>query len=97
VQAPSAYDVIFLCNFLTDPLTSDAFEAELHRLAWSLTPSGILVILGDAGHSYPGVFANVRAITARAKLLEVSPNEPFAAKADPETLALVAEHVQRKA
>jgi hypothetical protein len=95
VQEPSAYDMIFLCNFLTHPLMSESFEAELHRLAWSLTPGGILVILGSTGRSYPEVFANVRAIAARAQLLEVSPKEPFAANPDPEFLALVAEHVRK--
>lgn len=94
VPEPSAYDMVFLCNFLTQPSMPERFGLELRRLGFSLTPGGLLIVLGATGGTYPDLYSKVRAIAATAKLLDVSPPRPFAANADSASLALVAEHVR---
>jgi hypothetical protein len=94
VPEPSAYDMAFLCNFLTQPTMPVRFEPELRRLLFSLTPGGLLVVLGATGSSYPEIYSKVKAIAATAGLLDVSPPEALAANADLGALDLVAEHVR---
>ncbi len=91
---PSAYDMIFLCNFLTQPSMSETFDLELRRLAFSLTPGGLMVVLGGTGPKYTKLHAAVKAIGDTARLRDVSPQDALEANANPEALALVAEHVR---
>jgi hypothetical protein len=94
VAEPSAYDMVFLCNFLTQPSMTEQFELELHRLAFSLTPGGVLVVMGGTGDNYPALYSKVGAIAATAKLRNVSPKDLFPANADSGSLSLVAKHVR---
>lgn len=94
VAEPSAYDLVFLCNFLTKQSMTEQFELELRRLAFSLTPGGLLIVLGGTGGDYPEIYSKVRAITTTAKLHDLSPREAFQANADSNYLSLVAEHVR---
>ncbi|GAB3925853.1 hypothetical protein GCM10029976_019700 [Kribbella albertanoniae] len=56
---PSAYDLIILCNFLTVPSMTAAFEVEIRELARSLTPGGILLVLGSPSNQYQPIYAQV--------------------------------------
>ena len=94
VRDPSAYDTVFLCNFLTQPSMLVTFEREFRSLAFSLTPGGLLIILGATGNSYPELYSKVKAIAASANLLDVSPLDVLAANADSGARALVAGHVR---
>jgi len=94
VREPSAYDMVFLCNFLTQPSMLENFEPEFRSLAFSLTPGGLLIVLGGIGNSYPELYSKVKAIAASANLLDVSPRDALAANADSGALALVAGHVR---
>lgn len=93
VAEPSAYDLVFLCNFLTQQSMTKRFELELRRLAFSLTPGGLLIVIGGTGDSYPELYSKVRAIAATAKLRDASPKEAFQANADSGYLSLIADHV----
>jgi ribosomal protein RSM22 (predicted rRNA methylase) len=94
VLEPSAYDMVFLCNFLTQQSMTEKFELELRRLAFSLTPGGLLIVIGGTGGSYPAIYSKIRTIAATAKLLDVSPKEVFQANAEPRSLSLIADHVR---
>ncbi len=94
VRNPSAYDMVFLCNFLTQPSMLVTFEREFRSLAFSLTPGGLLIVLGGIGRRYPEISTKVEAIAASANLLDVSPLDALAANADSGARALVAGHVR---
>lgn len=91
---PSAYDLMFLCNFLTQSSMTSEFDRELRRLTQSLTPGGALIVLGGTGRNYPALYLTVREIAASAGLVDQSPLEPVAANVDPHALSVVAEHVR---
>jgi hypothetical protein len=93
VREPSAYDLVFLCYFVTQEITIQTFEQELRRLASSLTPGGVLIVIGGTSEKYSGLYSRMRGIAARARLKDLSPAEPFQANADSRRLQLVAEHV----
>ncbi len=57
--APSAYDFIVLCNFLTNPVITDEFAEEIKELGRSLTPGGLLIALGGTGDRYPEVWSRL--------------------------------------
>jgi ribosomal protein RSM22 (predicted rRNA methylase) len=94
VAEPSAYDMIFLCNFLTQKSMTEKFELELQRLAYSLTPGGLLIVMGGTGSSYPELYDKVKEIASAANLRDVSPEEPFQANAEHDQLSIVADHVR---
>jgi hypothetical protein len=52
---PSAYDLIVICNFLTNTSFTTEFKAEIRELSRSLTPGGILLVLVGTGGLYPQV------------------------------------------
>ena len=71
---PSAYDLIVMCNFLTNTGFTSDFDAEITELAHSLTPGGILLILGATGGLYPQIYAELDGLVtgrARPKLKQV--------------------------
>jgi hypothetical protein len=70
------------------------FELELRGLASSLTPGGLLIVIGGTGSRYPELYSHVRSIASRARLLDVSPKDPFQANSDPRYLPLIADHVR---
>jgi hypothetical protein len=94
VLQPSAFDFIFLCNFLTQQSMTKIFELELRRLAFSLTPGGLLIVIGGTGGSYPAIYSKIRTIAGTAKLWDVSPKEVFRANAESHSLSLIADHVR---
>lgn len=53
---PSAYDLIVMCNFLTDSTIAESLANELTELAGSLTPGGVLLVLGSANESYHDIY-----------------------------------------
>jgi hypothetical protein len=91
---PSAYDVIVLCYFLTHESMPKRFAVELRRLAVSLTPGGLLILVGSTAAKYRNLYSQLRAIAAAAKLREVSPQEVFQANDDSYRRLLVANHVR---
>jgi hypothetical protein len=95
VNAPSAYDLIFLCNFLTQQEMTKIFQQELQDLTGSLTPGGVLVILGGTGGNYPALYQEIRNIAAKARLTEISPQEPIDPNLDQENLSIVEKHVRQ--
>jgi hypothetical protein len=51
---PSAYDLIVMCNFLTNTSFTARFESEIAGLPRSLTPGGVLLVLGWDRRAIPG-------------------------------------------
>jgi hypothetical protein len=95
VDEPSAYDLIVLCNFLTLPTMTEKFKVELRGLGRSLTPGGLLIVLGGIGGAYPSIYAELRTIARDAGLRDLSPHAAFQANAEPERLSTVAEHARK--
>lgn len=93
VALPSAYDLVFMCNFLTQPSMTQHFRKELQKLSGALTPGGVLVVMGATGNQYPAIYAEVRAIASAARLTDVSPTDVFDANLSPH-LHIVSEHVR---
>lgn len=65
---PSAYDMIVMCNFLTNAQITQQFEAEIYKLAESLTPGGLLVVLGGQGGEYPAIYEKLYSIIEPSRL-----------------------------
>ncbi|MGY5883432.1 hypothetical protein [Modestobacter lacusdianchii] len=59
---PGAYDLIVMCNFLTTMQITEAFASEIHTLARSLTPGGVLLVLGSANRRYDPLWAHLEAV-----------------------------------
>ena len=91
---PSAYDLVILCNFLTQHEMVSRFDRELRALMSSLTPGGLLIVMGGIGAPYPELYSTLRAMAAAARLLDVSPAESFNANNSPELLSIVGAHVR---
>jgi len=67
-DAPSAYDLIILHNFLTNATMTEDLRAELTGLARSLTSGGLLLVLGAPGGAYPAIYAAVNELATTAGL-----------------------------
>jgi hypothetical protein len=79
---PSAYDMIMMCNFLTNTELTQQFEAEIGELAWSLTPGGLLVVLGGQGGEYPAIYEKLYGIMEASRLRQLAGfDEPLQAQA----------------
>lgn len=79
---PSAYDLIIMCNFLTNTKLTQQFETEIDELARSLTPGGLLVILGGQGGEYPAIYERLYGIIRASRLRQlVGFDEPLQAQA----------------
>jgi hypothetical protein len=90
-DAPSAYDLIILCNFLTNATITQDLRAELTGLARSLTPGGVLLVLGAVGTAYQAIYATVNELATTAglrPLLDV--NRQLEANPDPAIRHLIA-------
>ncbi|MEU5348293.1 hypothetical protein AB0H18_47220 [Streptomyces sp. NPDC020766] len=68
VHVPSAYDLIVMSNFLTDPQAAKRFSKEIRRLASSLTPGGLIVVLGGQARFYEGLWADLGRLLGGAGL-----------------------------
>lgn len=93
VPEPSAYDLIFMCNFLTQERMTQEYERELLTLTKSLTPGGVLIVMGGVNNQYPAIYECIRRIANESRLSDISPREAF----DPNLslrLDLVRDHVR---
>jgi hypothetical protein len=92
---PSAYDMIIICNFLTNTKLTHQFEAEINELAWSLTPGGLLVVMGGQGGEYPAIYEKLRKIIGKSRLRELDGfSEPMQAQASDRQRQLVGAQVR---
>ena len=96
---PSAYDLIVMCNFLTQPEMTSDLATELSELTGSLTPGGVLLVLGSASKRYEDVYAAVDQLATRRPghplkrvLAELA---PLSAQAGPVARDLVANGLVR--
>jgi SAM-dependent methyltransferase len=75
VDKPSAYDLVLMCNFLTTEDSVEDFRADLRQLASSLTPGGLLIVIGapDWGKKgkYARIWSELRALVRDAGLTEL--------------------------
>lgn len=67
---PTALDLIVVCNFLTETSMTSQFEAELAELATSLTPGGVLIMIGSATNSYDEIFDSLDAIMSKTRAVK---------------------------
>ena len=65
---PSAYDLIIMCNFLTTARLTQDLEVDIGKLALSLTPGGLLVVLGGHGGEYPAIYEKLQSIMGVSRL-----------------------------
>ncbi|MFD0417311.1 hypothetical protein [Streptomyces sp. NPDC127108] len=86
VARPSAYDLVIASNFLTAEDSVGRFERELRRLASSLTPGGLLIVMGAAsGNKYSRIWAALRTLMRGTGLTEIKGfEEPITANSNPE-------------
>ncbi|GAB2594165.1 hypothetical protein Aab01nite_82670 [Paractinoplanes abujensis] len=95
VNVPSRYDIIVLCNFLTNTSMPTNFEAELKDLAQSLTPGGLLIVLGATRGSYPRIYGRLHEIVASTRLRLVDGlDDPIQAHEDTWTQNIVGAHLR---
>lgn len=67
---PGAIDLIIVCNFLTETSMTTQFESEIAELARSLTPGGVLMMIGSASDDYDEIFDSLDAIFQRARTVK---------------------------
>jgi hypothetical protein len=91
---PSAYDLIFVPNFLTQADAPQTFQAELRDLMRSLTPGGVLVALSGTGDQYVEIRSALERFARAADLTAVSPPEPMEANVAQARQAIVAGQVR---
>jgi hypothetical protein len=72
---PSAYDLVFLGNFLTQLQHVEIFRRELPTLARWLTPGGALVIFGGHGKKYEEIRSAVRDLLSHEKVILIEDAE----------------------
>ncbi|MFI5898473.1 hypothetical protein ACIA5D_51255 [Actinoplanes sp. NPDC051513] len=65
---PSAYDLIVMCNFLTNTHITEKFATEIELLSTALSAGGLLVVIGAAGGHYPAVYTRLDAILSQTRL-----------------------------
>jgi ribosomal protein RSM22 (predicted rRNA methylase) len=92
-SAPSAYDLVFMCNFLTQTAMTQQFGDELKKISRALTPGGVLVVMGGTGRQYPAIYEEVCNIASDARLTDISPTNVFDANLSPH-LQIVCEHMR---
>ena len=91
---PSAYDLIFVPNFLTQADAPQTFRAELGGLMRSLTRGGVLVILSGTASQYVGIRKDLETLAREASLTAVGPPEPVEANVVQARRAIVAGQVR---
>lgn len=80
---PSAFDIIVMCNFLTNTKLTQQFQAEIYELTQSLTPGGLFVVLGGQGGKYPAIYEELYDIIEASRLRRlVGFDEPLQAHAN---------------
>jgi ribosomal protein RSM22 (predicted rRNA methylase) len=68
---PFAYDLVFASNFLTCRESLVEFHDELRELAWSLSPGGLLVVLGGTGPQYQEIWSEAETLMRRPNVVLV--------------------------
>jgi hypothetical protein len=71
MEAPSAYDFIVMSNFLTTDAIPASYASEIITLSRSLTPGGLLIVLGGTDGKYPTIYQQVRKLIANRQLREL--------------------------
>ncbi|WP_217182232.1 hypothetical protein [Streptomyces sp. AC495_CC817] len=95
VRTPSAYDLVVMCNFLTNQGTVALFRKEIRGLAHSLTPGGLLIVLGSATERYSPIWADLKQLLQNTGLTPLALfEEPIAANSDPARAALIRHQVR---
>lgn len=94
IGTPSAYDVVIMCNFLTDETATVRFRDEIRSLALDLTPGGLFIVLGSADRKYQEIWGDVRRLLRGTGLQELGGfREPIAANPDPGRAAQIRRQV----
>jgi len=91
---PSAYDLVFVPNFLTRADALQLFQAELRGLMRSLTPGGVFAALCGTGGQYIEIRSGLEALAASSGLTAVGPSDPVEANAGTMRRAIVAGQVR---
>lgn len=94
---PGAYDLIILCNFLTTTQIVTNLSVEIQDLAYSLTPGGVILVLGSASSAYDDVYSQLGAnFHAVHELRQVGASrEPVQAHPDARARVIVSAHIVR--
>lgn len=91
---PGAIDLIILCNFLTEVEMTRTFAGELAILADSLTPGGILLILGSQAASYDAIFDELSSlITSSGKVRPLFRRDQVIAHPDPRAHEVISNQI----
>jgi hypothetical protein len=112
---PSAYDLVVMSNFLTteenvkkpadsvqtteDDSVKNDFRAELSQLASSLTPGGLLIVIGAPPYGkknkYTSIWSELRALMRDTRLTELKGFEkPIPANPEPERAMVIRQQRQ---
>jgi hypothetical protein len=63
---PGRYDLIVMCNFLTTEQITATFATEIGQLANSLTPGGVLLVLGGASPKHEPIYTHLSSIVGES-------------------------------
>lgn len=66
VSPPSGVDMVVVCNFLTERTMTKRFADELALLPQSLSPGGVLILIGSARPKYDEIFDEFAALVERS-------------------------------
>lgn len=99
VDRPSAYDLVVMCNFLTTKDSVKDFRTELRQLASSLTPGGLLIVIGAPPYGktskYTLIWSELRALMRDARLTQLKGFErPIPANQKPEWATVIRQQRQ---
>lgn len=94
-RTPSAYDVVIMCNFLTNQSTVGLFRKEIRDLARGLTPGGLIIVLGSATMGYATIWTDLKKLLRNTGLTPLALfNEPIAANSDSTRATLIRNQVR---
>jgi hypothetical protein len=91
---PGAIDLIILCNFLTEVEMTRTFADELIGLADSLTPGGVLLVIGSQASAYDQIFDNLSSLISRSdRVRPLFRLDRLAAHPDPRVYKMVSNQI----
>jgi hypothetical protein len=91
---PGAIDLIILCNFLTETEMTRTFADELEGLADSLTPGGILLVIGSQDKAYDAIFNELSSlITQSGRVQSIFRLDRVASHPDPKVHEIVSSQI----
>ncbi|MFJ5836618.1 hypothetical protein ACIQGO_07570 [Streptomyces shenzhenensis] len=95
VRAPSAYDLVVMCNFITNQSDVEFFRKEIRDLSDGLTPGGLLIALGSAAKKYGPIWADLKQLLQNTGLTPLALfKEPITANSDPARAELIRHQVR---